>query len=136
MWVVETTQDPAATTSLTVSPGAEHGPHHTTWLPPAGFALPGPEQGPLSLMDGPTATQWLMLQVVSHLIGERSQVAVDSLQRSSLPLRLESDGSLENGLPLIIRRQRATEKSEACQHRTSSSRTSNTALHSRTRLSS
>lgn len=73
------TQDPAATTSLTVSPRVAEGPHHPAWLPPAGFAFPGPGQGMLNLMDGPTATQWLMLQVVSHVIGERSQVAVDGL---------------------------------------------------------
>lgn len=67
--MVERTHDPAATTSLAVSPGVG-----CTWVLP--------EQGAHGLTDGPTATQWLMLQVVSHLIGERSQVAVDSLYRS------------------------------------------------------
>lgn len=78
MWTAETTQDPAATTSLTVSPRVKE----CSWLLPAGSAPPGQEQGARGLTDGPTATQWLMLQVVSHLIGERSQVAVDSLYRS------------------------------------------------------
>lgn len=80
------------------------------------------------LMDGLTATQWLMLQVVSHSIGGRSQVAVDSLYHTSAAPWFESDGSPETGLSLIIQRQRATAESEACQPQTSSPWTSNAAL--------
>lgn len=135
MWVAETTPDKAATTSLTVSPEVEEGPHHLAWFPPAGFARPGPEQTGRAQPDG--WPNWdTMANVTSCQLLDRRAVAVDSLERSSLPLRLKSDGSPENRLPLIIWRRRASEKSEACQHRTSSSRTSNTALHSCTRLSS
>lgn len=70
MWVAETTPDKAATTSLTVSPGVEEGPNHLAWFPPADYQGES-RQGALSLTDGPTGTQWLMLRVVSYLIGER-----------------------------------------------------------------
>lgn len=38
------------------------------------------------LMDGLAAAQWLMLQVVSHSIGGRSQVAVGSPYRARVAL--------------------------------------------------